>query len=123
MLSPAEAGDVASDCLLSTHGAAGSRLPAEMLRLGVHHASALASSTAPLTKAADSSRCSNPDVVDTCKRMSSQPCDAIAAELAKAAVAKGRCACAADTSATVAAAVVDWSAVHVPWCAMHAAVQ
>ncbi|KAI7841657.1 hypothetical protein COHA_004677 [Chlorella ohadii] len=31
----------------------------------------------------------NPDVVDTCKRMSSQPCDAIAAELAKAAVAKG----------------------------------
>ena len=39
-----------------------------------------------------SSCCSNPDVVDTCKRMSSQPCDAIAAELAKAAVAKGRCA-------------------------------
>jgi protein phosphatase 1K len=31
----------------------------------------------------------NADVVDTCKRMSSQPCDAIAAELAKAAVAKG----------------------------------
>ena len=34
-------------------------------------------------------RRSNPDVVDICKRLSSQPCDAIAAELAKQAVAQG----------------------------------
>ena len=48
--------------------------------------------TTALACVGHSSCCSNPDVVDTCKRMSSQPCDAIAAELAKAAVAKGRCA-------------------------------